>query len=81
MSAAPRYRIGRDLVAISLTGEGAWLEGRLRLRPGRVVELVEVPSGHGPEARHAMVECWAVANLGKNGPVYRGKCTWVELSG
>lgn len=81
VSAAPRYRVGRDLLAISLTGEGAWLEGRHRLRPGRVVELADVPSTDGPETRRAMVESWAVARLGKNGPVYRGNCRWLELSG
>ena len=77
----PRYRVGRDLLPISLSGDGAWLEGRHRLRPGRVVELADVPSTHGPEIRHAMVESWTVASLGKNGPVYRGKCRWLESSG
>ena len=79
MSTVPRYRVGRDLVAITLTAEEAWLEGKLRLRPGHVVALASVPLGHGPEDRHAMVESWAVASLGNNGPVYRGKCRWVEF--
>ena len=81
MSTAPRYRVGRDLIAITLTAEAAWLEGKQRLRPGRVVELANMPSTHGPQERHAMVESWAVASLGKNGPVYRGKCRWLESSG
>ena len=81
MIASPRYRVGRDLMAVTVTADGVWLEGRQRLRPGRVVELANVPSTHGPQERRAMVESWAVASLGKNGPVYRGKCTWLESSG
>ena len=81
MSTAPRYRVGRDLMAITVTPETAWLEGKHRLRPGRVVELTNVPSMLGPQDRHAMVEAWAVASLGKNGPVYRGECRWLESSG
>ena len=81
MKPAPRYRLGRDLRAIDLTDEVAWLEGRHRLRPGRVVELTDVPSAHGRQDRHAMVESWNVASLGKNGPVYRGMCRWLESSG
>ena len=81
MSPAPRYRVGRDLVAITLTAEDAWLEGRHRLRPGHVVALVNVPSTHGPRDRDALVESWAVASLGKNGTVYRGKCRWLGLNG
>ncbi|MEO6223881.1 MAG: hypothetical protein ABIP90_11590 [Vicinamibacterales bacterium] len=81
MSTIPRYRVGRDLMPINLTAEDAWLEGRHRLRPGRVIELADVPSSHGPEQRHAMVESWAVASVGSNGPLYRGRCRWVEPSG
>ena len=81
MSTAPRYRVGRDLMAITVTAETAWLEGKHRLRPGRVVELTNVPSRLGPQDRHAMVESWAVARLGRNGPVYRGKCRWLESGG
>lgn len=81
MKTTPRYRIGRDLLPISVTAEAAWLEGRHRLRPGRVVELMDVPPPHGPQERQAMVESWAVTSLGKNGTVYRGKCRWIEPSG
>jgi len=81
MSATPRYRVGRDLSTVTITAEGVWLEGRHRLSPGRVIELVNVPFTHGPQERHAMVESWTVASLGKNGPVYRGLCRWLESSG
>ena len=81
MSTTPRYRVGRDLMPVTVTAEGVWLEGTHRLRPGRVVELADVPSTRGLQQRHAMVESWAVASLGKNGPVYRGKCTWLEPGG
>lgn len=81
MTSTPRYRLGRDLTPIALTLEAACLEGRHRLRPGHVIELADVPSARGPEPRHAIVESWAVARLGKNGPVYRGICRWLESSG
>ena len=81
MSSTPRYRIGRDLMATDLTVEAVWLEGKHRLRPGRVVELADVPSAQGPQQRQAMVESWVVASLGKNGPAYRGKCRWLMSSG
>lgn len=81
MSSTPRYRLGRDLVAIELTPESVLLEGRSRLRPGRLVELVDVPSTHGSDQRRALVDSWSVARLGKEGPVYRGKCRWIESSG
>ena len=81
MSTTPRYRVGRDLMTVTVTAEGVWLEGRHRLRPGRVVELADVTSAHGLQLRHALVESWAVASLGKNGPVYRGRCTWLESGG
>lgn len=76
-----RYRVGRDLIATSMTTDGVWLEGRLRLRPGCVVELTDLPSLSGPRERRAFVESWAVATLGKNGPVYCGKCTWLQPAG
>ena len=81
MSTTPRYRIGRDLLPVTVTAEAAWLEGRLRLRPGRVVLFTDVPSAHGPHERRAMVESWEVSSLGKNGTVYRGKCLWIEPRG
>lgn len=81
MTSTPRYRLGRDLVPIDLTPEAACLEGRQRLRPGHVIELADVPSARGLERRRAVVETWAVARLGKNGPLYRGTCRWIESSG
>jgi hypothetical protein len=81
MTSTPRYRLGRDLTPIDLTPQGVCLEGRPRLRPGHVIELTGVPSVRGPEARQALVESWAVANLGNDGPIYRGTCRWLESSG
>ena len=81
VSTTPRYRLGRDLIPVDLAPESACLEGRLRLRPGCVVELADVPSAGGPRERYAVVESWSVARLGKNGPVYRGRCRWLESGG
>lgn len=81
MSTTPRYRLGRDLLPVDLTAEAAFLEGRHRLRPGRVIELANVPSVHGPEHRKAMVESWTIARVGRNGPVYQGVCRWLAPSG
>jgi hypothetical protein len=81
MRTAPRYRIGRDLLPVTITAEAAWLEGRHRLRPGRIVELTGVPLACGPQDRHVMVESWEVSTLGKNGTTYRGKCLWIDPRG
>ena len=81
MRSTPRYRIGRDLLPISVNAEAAWLEGRHRLHPGRVVALIDVASIHGLRERYAMVESWEVSSLGKDGTVYRGKCIWIEPRG
>lgn len=81
LTSTPRYRLGRDLMPIDLSPEAVCLEGKHRLRPGHVIELADVPSTRGLEPRQAMVESWAVARLGKNGPVYRGTCRWLESSG
>lgn len=77
----PRYRVGRELVAIDTSVDEVVLEGRHRLRPGHLVQLSGVPVAHGVRAGEAMVECWAIARLGSDGPVYRGRCRWRESSG
>lgn len=81
VSSPPRYRLGRDLTPLALTPDSACFEGRHRLRPGHVIEVANVPTERGPELRHALVESWAVAALGKNGPVYRGTCRWLAANG
>lgn len=81
MSAVRRYRVGRDLTPVELTRELGHLEGRSRLAPGEIVELLDVPSSRGLEPRRALVETWSVWTLGHGGTVYRGVCRWVESAG
>ena len=81
MSAVRRYRVGRDLTPVELTSELGHLEGRSRLAPGEIVELLDVPSSGGLEARRALVESWSVWTMGHGGTVYRGTCRWIESSG
>jgi hypothetical protein len=81
MSAVRRYRVGRDLTPVELTEELGHLEGRSRLAPGEIVELLDVPSPRGVERRRAMVESWSVWTMGHGGTVYRGTCRWLESPG
>jgi len=81
MNTPRRHRIGRELMSVSQTTDSVVLEGTVRLRPGEIVALVDVPSGPDLEERRAVVESWAVARLGKNGTIYRGVCRWVESRG
>ncbi len=81
MKGARRYRLGRDVIALTVTGEEACLEGRLRLRPGQVITVIDVPVPGGVEERCARVHSWYVARLGKEGPTYRGLCRWTSPAG
>ncbi|MBK9241428.1 MAG: hypothetical protein IPL75_14475 [Acidobacteria bacterium] len=81
MSVVRRYRVGRDLMPVELTEELGHLEGRSRLAPGEIVELLDVPSARGVEPRRALVESWSVWTMGHGGTVYRGTCRWIESSG
>jgi hypothetical protein len=70
-----RVEIGRDVQAASETAEGVELVGRVRLLPGRAVEIVSRPFGT-PLVRRALVHSWRVVQLGSGGPTYRGACRW-----
>jgi hypothetical protein len=77
MTTRPRVRVGRDVEIVQESLEGLALEGRIRLRPGRGVELLlPSPGRHGLAVRRAHVWSWEVAALGSDGPVYRGFCRW-----
>lgn len=54
------------------------VEGALRLRPGSVIDVIDV---HDGRARAATVMTWAVTRLGSEGTVYRGRCRWLEPLG
>ena len=71
-----RLEIGREVEALSESPEGVELRGRVRLRPGRPVELVLRGAGVAPVVRRALVQSWKVASLGSSGPMYRGSCLW-----
>lgn len=65
-----RCHIGRDVRVVDESEAAVCLEGRVRLRPGSMVDVV------GTETRPAVVGPWMVARLGRDGTVYRGWCHW-----
>ena len=69
-----RLRLGRQIGLLCETDDGVDIEGRVRLRPGQLVELV-VEDADRP-ARRARVVSWSVKRLGKDGPTYHGHCQW-----
>jgi hypothetical protein len=70
-----RIEIGRNVESVAETHEGIELTGRLRLHPGRPVDVVTRPLGV-PLIRRAVVSSWRVVALGSAGPIYRGTCHW-----
>ena len=76
----PRVIIGRDVDVIRDGPDQIELVGRVRLRPGFVVEIAPGPRRSGPTARSAMVRSWRIRVLGSNGPIYRGVCAWYPSS-
>ena len=70
-----RIVVGRDLRVMAELEGGVDLEGRARLRPGLIVDLVW-PSGSRPKMRRVRVWTWSIARLGRDGPLYRGHCRW-----
>jgi len=79
--AVRRYRVGPDLIALEMTADAGELQGRPRLSPGEIIELLDVPSSRGLVERRAMVESWSVCGLGHGGTIYRGTCRWLESAG
>ena len=72
-----RLYVGRDLHVTAELADGIDLEGRARLRPGLIVDLVwPAGSSAASRVRRARVWSWTVAGLGRDGPVYRGHCHW-----
>jgi hypothetical protein len=72
-----RIWVGRDVRVVRETADGLEIEGPARLRPGGHVEVV-LPraGGSGIGVRRALVWTWSVAELGSDGPLYRGFCRW-----
>lgn len=81
VSSGRRYRLGRDVNRVAVSPEGVSLEGYQRLRPGQLVTLTHVQEREGGDERSARVYSWYVAQVGKNGTLYRGECQWTGDSG
>jgi hypothetical protein len=76
---AVRLVIGRDADVIRETEDGLELHGRVRLRPGFVVEVAPRPGGR--TARSMLVWTWRLRAVGSDGPIYRGLCRWHRPEG
>ena len=73
----PRLQVGRQLRVVSEALDIVHVEGRARLRPGQVIELLlDTLPGVEARVRRARVLSWSVARLGKDGPTYEGRCQW-----
>ena len=72
----PRVIIGRDVDVIREGPDEIELVGRVRLRPGFVVDITPGARRASPTRGPAMVRSWCIRVLGSNGPIYRGVCRW-----
>lgn len=70
-----RVHLGRDVEVVGQQAETVELMGRVRLRPGALVELLAGSADSG-SARVARVESWVLVELGSDGPMFRGLCRW-----
>jgi len=75
---ASRVFVGRDVEILREWPEGVDLAGRIRLRPGYVIDLLDPKIG---ARRRALVWLWKVGTLGNEGPVYCGTCHWMRGQG
>ena len=69
-----RVIVGRDVDVIRDEGSDVELMGRVRLRPGFVVEIIPGARGRGLPGGTVLVTSWRIRVLGSNGPIYRGVC-------
>ena len=70
-----RVEIGKDVQSVAETAEGIELTGRVRLLPGRPVDVVTRAAGV-PQSRRGVVHSWRIVRLGSGGPIYHGTCAW-----
>jgi hypothetical protein len=68
--------VGIDVEQRSESHDGVHLQGRVRLTPGRTIEIARHEAVRGPVIRRAVVRTWQVRALGRSGPVYHGFCAW-----
>ncbi len=71
-----RVEIGREVQAVVEDAGGVELRGRVRLHPGRPVEVITRSLDKAPVVRRAVVQSWRIVELGSGGPIYRGACRW-----
>lgn len=76
-----RVFLGRDVEVVRETKDGLELDGRIRLRPGFVVEVLSVRGGATRPGGPAVVWSWRIRALGSRGPIYRGICRWHRPQG
>jgi len=77
-----RVCVGRDVELVAVKPDGVALEGRARLRPGRLIELVLAwPADGRAPGRRATVQSWSVVRVGSDRPTFRGFCRWDEPLG
>lgn len=71
-----RVVVGRDVDVIHAGAEIIELVGRVRLRPGFIIEISPGRARTDWTTAQATVESWRIRVLGSNGPIYRGVCRW-----
>lgn len=71
-----RVIVGRDVDVVREAAEDIELVGRVRLRPGFVIEIVPGAGTPRGQVRPALVWSWRIRVLGRFGPIYRGMCRW-----
>jgi hypothetical protein len=78
---AVKVVLGRDADVVCETTDGLELGGRVRLRPGFVIELVPGTGALTRSRGIALVWTWRLFAVGSGGPIYRGICRWHRPSG
>lgn len=71
-----RVLVGRDVDVVRQADEDVELVGKVRLRPGFVIEIVPGAGDRSMQGRTALVCSWRIRVLGRFGPIYRGVCRW-----
>ena len=71
-----RVLVGRDVDVVSQGDQDVELVGKVRLRPGFVIEIVPGRPGSAVKGGPALVLSWRIRVLGRFGPIYRGMCRW-----
>jgi len=72
-----RVRLGWDVKLLAENADGLELEGPIRLRPGRLIEIVlDTPPAGTLLVKRALVWEWTMVKTGSSGPTFRGFCRW-----